>query len=124
MTVRFTREHEWIRIEGQSGTVGITDFAQKQLGDIVYVELPVVGRSLKQGAEAGIVESVKAASEIYAPMSGEVTAINDALAADPGRVNASALGEGWMFKMTLSDPDEATALMEPKAYQDYLDTLD
>ncbi|MCP5364845.1 MAG: glycine cleavage system protein GcvH [Hyphomicrobiales bacterium] len=124
MSVRFTRDHEWIRVEGDVGTVGITDFAQKQLGDVVFVELPELGQQTVQGEQAGVVESVKAASEVYAPASGEITAINEALADEPGDVNADPMGKGWFFKIKLSNPEEVRSLLEPKAYQDYLDSLD
>jgi glycine cleavage system H protein len=122
--IRFTKEHEWIRIDDAVAVVGITDYAQRQLGDVVFVELPEVGKHLIQGGEAGVVESVKAASEVYAPASGEVVAINDALADEPGRVNADALGEGWFFKVKLSNPDELSALMDATGYQAYLATLE
>lgn len=115
--LRFTKDHEWIRVEGDTAVVGVTDFAQEQLGDIVYVELPEVGRKLEQGKEAGVVESVKAANEVYAPASGEVTEINKALADDPARVNSAAMGEGWFFKLKLADAKELDALMDEKAYQ-------
>ncbi len=117
--LRFTKDHEWIRVEGDTAVVGVTDFAQEQLGDIVYVELPEVGRKLEQGKEAGVVESVKAANEVYAPASGEVTEINKALADDPARVNSAAMGEGWFFKLKLADAKELDALMDEKAYQQF-----
>src|SRR5215472_14255954 len=101
---RFTRDHEWVRLDGDLAVVGITDFAQSQLGDVVYVELPEVGRRLEQGKPAAVVESVKAASDVYAPASGEVAEVNDALAADPAKVNADPLGEGWFLKLRLNDP--------------------
>jgi glycine cleavage system H protein len=118
-TMRYTKEHEWIRIDGNEAVIGITDFAQEQLGDIVYIELPAIGRSIKKGEEAGVVESVKAASEVYAPASGEVLAINTALAADPARVNKDAVGEGWFFKLKLADPKELDALMDDAAYKKF-----
>ncbi|MBL8659067.1 MAG: glycine cleavage system protein GcvH [Rhodospirillales bacterium] len=118
--VRYTQEHEWIRIDADVGTVGITDFAQQQLGDIVFVELPTVGSQVRAGAEAAVVESVKAASEVYAPASGEVVAVNEALAEEPAKVNADATGGGWFFKIRLADPGELEALMEPAAYKDYV----
>jgi glycine cleavage system H protein len=114
--VYFTREHEWIRVDGETGTVGITDFAQDQLGDIVFVELPAIGKKLAQGVQAAVVESVKAASDVFAPASGEVIAINDALADDPGRVNADPAGDGWFFKLRLADPDELQTLLDDAAY--------
>jgi glycine cleavage system H protein len=116
-TTRYTKDHEWIRIEGKEAVVGITDFAQEQLGDIVYVELPQIGRKLEKGEEAGVVESVKAASEVYTPVSGEVVAVNAALADDPARVNKDAAGEGWFFKLKLADPKELDALLDESAYK-------
>lgn len=118
--VRYTQEHEWIRIDADIGTVGITDFAQQQLGDIVFVELPTVGSQVRAGGEAAVVESVKAASEVYAPASGEVVAVNEALAEEPAKVNADATGGGWFFKIKLADPGELESLMEPAAYKDYV----
>jgi glycine cleavage system H protein len=115
--IRFTKDHEWIRVDGDEATVGITDFAQDQLGDIVFVELPEVGRKLEKGKEAGVVESVKAASEVYAPASGEVTAVNAGLADDPARVNADAMGEGWFYKVKLADAKELGDLMDEAAYK-------
>ena len=114
--IRFTKDHEWVRQEGDVAVVGITDYAQQQLGDVVYVELPEVGRRVEQGAEAAVVESAKAASEVYAPISGEVVAINDAIVADPAKVNADAMGEGWFIKLRLADPKELDALMDEAAY--------
>jgi glycine cleavage system H protein len=116
-TMRYTKDHEWIRAEGSEATVGITDFAQDQLGDIVYVELPQIGRKVDKGEEAGVVESVKAASEVYAPASGEVTAVNAALADDPALVNKAATGEGWFFKVRLADPADLDDLMDEAAYR-------
>lgn len=114
--LRFTPEHEWIAADGDQATVGITDYAQQQLGDVVFVELPPLGRRLAKGDEAAVVESVKAASEVYAPASGTVTAVNEALADDPAQVNAAAMGAGWFFRMTLSDPGELDALLDETAY--------
>lgn len=116
--VRFTNDHEWVRIEDEIGVVGITDYAQEQLGDIVFIELPEVGAKLDKGAEAAVVESVKAASEVYAPVTGEVVAINEDLADDPGRVNTDAMGEGWFFKIRFDDPEELEALMKSAAYKE------
>jgi glycine cleavage system H protein len=124
LPVRFTREHEWIRVENGIGVVGITDYAQQQLGDVVYIELPAVGAAFAKGAQAAIVESVKAASEVYAPASGEVVAVNDGLSEEPGRVNADAMGDGWFFKIRLADASELASLMDSGAYQDYLGSLD
>jgi glycine cleavage system H protein len=116
---RFTKEHEWIKIEGNVATVGITQFAQGQLGDIVFVEVPVTGKVLKTGGEAAVVESVKAASEVYAPVSGTVTEGNSKLPDAPETVNSDPQGAGWFFKMTLSDPKELDGLMDQAAYEKY-----
>lgn len=115
--VRYTKEHEWVQVDGDVATCGITDFAQEQLGDVVYVELPDVGRQVKQNEEIAVVESVKAASEVYAPLTGEVVAVNDALVDDPAKVNADAAGDGWFFKLKLSAPDELAGLLDETAYQ-------
>src|ERR1051326_2649514 len=109
---RFTKDHEWVRQEGDVVVIGITDYAQSQLGDVVYVELPEIGRTVAQGKEAAVVESAKAASEVYAPVSGEVVAVNDAIVGDPARVNADAMGEGWFIKIRLPDPQQFHPLME------------
>jgi glycine cleavage system H protein len=119
MTIRYTKEHEYIRFEGDTGVVGITDYAQSQLGDVVFVELPIIGRSLAKGDEAAVVESVKAASEIYAPVSGEVAAINTDLEGTPAVVNEDAAGRGWFFKMKLKDPAELDSLMSEAEYADF-----
>ena len=119
--VRFTRDHEWVRLDGDLAVVGITDYAQSQLGDVVYVELPEIGRRVEKGKEAAVVESVKAASDIYAPVSGEVTEVNDALAADPAKVNADPMGEGWFFKLRLADPKELEGLLDEDAYQRFVE---
>jgi glycine cleavage system H protein len=113
---RFTKDHEWVRQEGDIAVVGITDYAQSQLGDVVYVELPEIGRSVAQGKEAAVVESAKAASEVYAPVSGEVVAVNDELLGDPAKVNDDAMGDGWFMKLRLTKPDELDALMDEAAY--------
>ena len=113
----FTEEHEWIDVDGETATVGITDFAQGQLGDVVFVELPESGAEFAKGAEAAVVESVKAASDIYAPVSGTVLEGNNALVEDPALVNSDAENAGWFFKLTLSDPAELEGLMDAKAYQ-------
>ena len=123
MTTRYTKEHEWIRLDGDAATVGITDHAQSQLGDVVYVELPEIGKTFAAGAEAAVVESVKAASEVYAPASGEVVAVNDALADAPATVNEDAEGKGWFLKLRLADPAELDRLMTEQQYKDYLATL-
>jgi glycine cleavage system H protein len=114
--LRFTRDHEWLRMEGNIATVGITPFAQEKLGDLVFVELPSVGATLGTGAVAATVESVKAAADVYAPVAGEVTAVNNELADQPGLVNAEPTGNGWLFKMKLADPAEIDGLLDEKAY--------
>lgn len=116
---RYTDQHEWVRLEGDSATVGITKFAAEQLGDVVYVELPTKGKSVKAGAEAAVVESVKAASEVYAPISGEVTGANDALTAEPSKVNDDPEGAGWFFQIKLSDAGEFAKLMDAAAYAEF-----
>ena len=119
----FTDEHEWIDVEGDSATVGITDYAQEQLGDIVFVELPSAGTMLEKGGDAAVVESVKAASDVYAPITGEVTEGNAALEDDPALVNSSPEEEGWFFRMTISDKDELEGLMDDKAYKTFVDSI-
>ncbi len=123
MTTYYTEEHEWIRVEGDSATVGISEHAQEQLGDIVFVELPEVGRRLAKGEQAAVVESVKAASEVYAPVGGEVTEVNTALEDKPELVNQDAEGEGWFFRMKLADPGELEGLMDRDAYAKYVESL-
>jgi len=118
--MRFTKDHEWVRREGDVAVIGITDYAQQQLGDVVYVELPEIGRRVEQGKEAAVVESAKAASEVYAPVSGEVVEVNEEIVADPARVNADAIGEGWFIKVRLADPKELDGLMDKAAYDAYL----
>jgi glycine cleavage system H protein len=118
--VRYTKDHEWVRQEGDVAVIGITDYAQSQLGDVVYVELPEIGRNVEQGKEAAVVESAKAASEVYAPVSGEVVAVNDAIVGDPAQVNADAMGEGWFLKVRLADPKELDALMDEASYQAFV----
>jgi glycine cleavage system H protein len=115
--VKYTSEHEWVRIDGDEAVIGITDYAQTQLGDVVYVELPERGRKLEKGKEAGTVESVKAASEVYAPLSGEVTAVNETLSEEPARVNTDPTGAGWFFKLKLSNPSEVAGLLDEAAYE-------
>jgi glycine cleavage system H protein len=119
--LRYTKDHEWIRVDGDLAVIGITDYAQSQLGDVVYVELPEIGRRVEQGKEAAVVESVKAASEVYAPVSGEVVEVNKTLAADPARVNADPVGEGWFIKMRLDDPKELDSLMDEEAYKRFIE---
>jgi len=118
---RFTKDHEWVRLEGDLAVIGITDYAQSQLGDVVYVELPEPGHRVEQGKEAAVVESVKAASEVYAPVSGEVAEVNDGLAADPAKVNADPLGEGWFMKLRLDDAGQLDGLMDEAAYQRFVE---
>jgi len=113
----YTDEHEWLKVEGDVATVGITNHAQEQLGDLVFVELPDVGATLEQGDDGVVVESVKAASDVYAPASGEVTEVNEALAGDAAIVNASAEADGWLYKMKLSDPDQLNALLDLDGYK-------
>jgi glycine cleavage system H protein len=120
---RYTKDHEWIRLDGDVATVGITEHAQEQLGDIVYVELPEIGRKVDKGGEAAVVESVKAASDVYAPASGEVVAVNQSLDGAPAAVNEEAEGKGWFFRLRLSDAGELDALMSAEQYKDYLATL-
>jgi glycine cleavage system H protein len=117
---RFTKDHEWVRPEGEVAVVGITDYAQSQLGDVVYVELPELGRKVVRGNEAAIVESAKAASEVYAPVSGEVVAVNESIVGDPAKVNADAMGEGWFIKLRLADPAELDGLMDEAEYQAFI----
>lgn len=119
----YTDEHEWIDIEGESATVGITDYAQEQLGDIVFVELPSVGTMLDKGGDAAVVESVKAASDVYAPISGEVTESNGSLEDDPALVNSSPEEDGWFFRLSISDSSELSGLMDEKAYKAFVDSL-
>ncbi|GGD18170.1 glycine cleavage system protein GcvH [Pyruvatibacter mobilis] len=121
---KYTKDHEWVRIEGDTVTVGITDYAQEQLGDVVYVELPDVGKAVKAGDEAAVVESVKAASEVYAPVSGEVVEVNETLADAPAGVNEDATGAGWFVKLKLADAGELDGLMSEDAYKTYLSELD
>jgi glycine cleavage system H protein len=122
MSLYFTESHEWIKVEGDTATVGITDFAQGQLGDVVFVEVPAAGTQLRKGKEAAVVESVKAASDVYSPVSGEVTEGNQALVDDPSLVNSAPEGEGWFFKLRLSDPGELEGLMDAAAYKSFADS--
>jgi len=119
--LRFTRDHEWIRLDGELAVVGVTDYAQSQLGDVVYVELPEIGRRVEKGKGAAVVESVKAASEVYAPASGEVAEVNEALAVDPAKVNADPMGEGWFLKLRLTDLKELEGLLDEAAYQQFIE---
>ena len=121
--IRFTEDHEWVRIEGEVATVGITEYAQEQLGDIVFVELPEAGAGMAQGDEAAVIESVKAASDVFAPMSGEVGDVNKALDAEPAIVNQDAQGEGWLFTMSISDIGELDNLMDSDTYKAFVAKL-
>ena len=123
MTIYFTDEHEWISVEGGTATVGITDYAQAQLGDIVFVELPALGGNVTKGGEAAVVESVKAASDVFAPVTGTVSAINAALEEDPALVNSAPESDGWFFKLALADPSELEGLMDAAAYKAFCETL-
>ena len=123
MTVRYTKEHEYIRVEGDTGVVGITDYAQGQLGDVVFVELPEVGRTVTKGGEAAVVESVKAASEVYAPVSGEVVAVNDELEGAPGTVNEDPTGRGWFLKLKVENPSELDDLMTEEQYREFVESI-
>ena len=123
MTVRYTQDHEYIRVEGDVAVVGITDYAQDQLGDVVYVELPEIGKTVAKGAEAAVVESVKAASEVYAPVSGEVVAVNEELEGSPGIVNEDPAGKGWFLKLRMKDPAELESLMTEEQYRDFVKSL-
>ena len=120
---RYSKDHEWVRRDGDTATIGITDYAQNQLGDVVYVELPDLGRTIEQGGDAAVVESVKAASEVYAPVSGEVVAVNEVLSGEPGRVNADAEGEGWFFKLKLAEPKQFEGLMDAASYKSFVEGL-
>jgi glycine cleavage system H protein len=123
MSLYFTKDHEWIRVEGDQATVGISNHAQEALGDIVFAEAPEAGRQLSKGADAAVVESVKAASDVYSPVSGEVTEANPAIADDPSVINSDPEGEGWFFKLRLSDPGELEGLMDETAYREFCETL-
>jgi glycine cleavage system H protein len=123
MSIRFTKDHEYIRLEGDTGVVGITDYAQQQLGDVVFVELPEIGRTVAKGAEAAVVESVKAASEIFAPVSGEVIAINSDLEGSPAVVNEDPFGKGWFLKLKVNNPAEMNDLMTEDQYVEFLKTI-
>lgn len=123
MTIYYTNEHEWVRVEGDTATVGISNHAQEQLGDIVFAEVPETGKQLSKGQEAAVVESVKAASDVYAPVSGEVIEGNQAVADEPALVNSDPEGEGWFFKLRLSDTSELDGLMDEAAYRDFVASL-
>lgn len=121
--LRYTEEHEWVRLEGDTAVVGISQYAQEQLGDVVYVELPEIGRKVEKGKEMAVVESVKAASEVYAPVSGEVVAANAALTAEPAKVNADPMGEGWFVKLKIANKAELDKLMDEAAYKKFVEGL-
>jgi glycine cleavage system H protein len=123
MSLYFTREHEWVRVEGDTATVGISNHAQEALGDIVFAEVPEAGRKVSKGQEAAVVESVKAASDVYAPVSGEVVEGNQAVAEDPALINSDPEGQGWFFKLKLDNPGELDGLMDESSYRDWIKTL-
>ena len=123
MSLYFTKDHEWIRVDGNEGTVGISSHAQEQLGDIVFVEVPEAGREIRKGQEAAVVESVKAASDVYSPISGKVTEGNQAIADDPSLVNNDPEGAGWFFKIDVKDTSELDGMMDEGAYRDWVKTL-
>ncbi|MGE0752945.1 MAG: glycine cleavage system protein GcvH [Variibacter sp.] len=123
MRMRYTKDHEWVTVDGNVATVGITDYAQQQLGDVVFVELPAVGKKLTKNGEAAVVESVKAASEVYAPLAGEVVEVNAALEGAPATVNEDAQGKGWFMKLKLDNPADVNELMDEAAYKEFLATL-
>ncbi|TVR08735.1 MAG: glycine cleavage system protein GcvH [Salinarimonadaceae bacterium] len=120
---RYTKDHEYIRVEGDTGIVGITDYAQSQLGDVVYVELPAIGKAVEKGGEAAVVESVKAASEVYSPVSGEVVAVNSDLESAPGAINEDPAGAGWFLKVKITDASELDGLMTEEQYADYVKSI-
>ena len=121
--LKYSKEHEWVRVEGDVAVVGISDYAQAQLGDVVFVELPEIGRQVAQNSEAAVVESVKAASEVYAPVSGEVVEVNNALSDEPEMVNGAPMGDGWFFKIRIGNPSEIDDLMDEAAYQEFVKGL-
>jgi len=123
MTTRYTRDHEWVRLEGDVAVIGISKYAQEQLGDIVYVELPEIGKKLAKGAEAAVVESVKAASEVFAPVAGEVVAVNQTLTDEPAKVNESPEVSGWFVKLKPANPADLDSLMDETAYKAFLETI-
>ncbi len=122
--LKFSKDHEWLRVAGDTATIGISDYAQEQLGDVVYVELPEIGQKFSAGAQAAVVESVKAASEIYAPASGEVVEVNNALDDNPALVNSDSTGQGWFIKLKLDNPAELEALMDDNSYQEFIAGLE
>jgi len=124
MTIKFSKDHEWINVEGNTATIGITNYAQEQLGDVVFVEVPDAGKQVDQGDDAAVVESVKAASEIYAPITGEITEGNAVLEDEPSTINSNAEGDGWIFKMTVADPSQLDELMDADGYKTFLAELE
>lgn len=124
MTIKFSKDHEWINVEGNTATIGITNYAQEQLGDVVFVEVPDTGKQVDQGDDAAVVESVKAASEIYAPITGEITEGNAVLEDEPSTINSNAEGDGWIFKMTVADPSQLDELMDADGYKTFLAELE
>ena len=122
--LKFSKDHEWLRVEGDTATIGISDYAQEQLGDVVYVELPEIGQKFSAGAQAAVVEAGKAASEIYAPASGEVVEVNNALDDNPALVNSDATGQGWFIKLNLDNTAELEALMDENSYQEFIAGLE
>lgn len=124
MSMNFTKDHEWINVEGDTATIGITNYAQEQLGDVVFVEIPIAGKDVKQGDDAAVVESVKAASEVFAPISGQITQGNAALEDAPATINVDSEGDGWIFKMTIGDASQLDELMDAKAYKSHLAQLE
>ena len=122
--VRFTKDHEWVRVEGDTATVGISEYAQEQLGDVVFIELPNVGADVEAGGDAAVVESVKAASEVYAPIAGKIVEVNEDVEATPGLVNESAEDQGWFWRMEIADADEIEELMSASDYKAFLEGLD
>ncbi|WP_112663264.1 glycine cleavage system protein GcvH [Microvirga flavescens] len=123
MTTRYTKDHEYVRVEGDAGIVGISDYAQSQLGDVVFVELPALGKTLAKGAEAAVVESVKAASEVYAPVSGEVLEVNSLLEDAPGTVNEDPAGRGWFLKLRITNPSELDGLLTEEQYNEFVKSI-
>jgi glycine cleavage system H protein len=121
--VRFNKDHLWVRLDGSEAVIGITDYAQTQLNEVVHVDLPQVGKRIEQGKEVAAVESVKVANDLYAPISGEVTAVNAALTDDPAKINADPMGEGWFFKLRLTDTKEFEALLDEATYKTFVDAL-
>lgn len=121
--IHYTKDHEYLRVEGDEGAVGISDYAQAQLGDVVFAETPPVGKALRRGDAAAVVESVKAASDVFAPASGEVIAVNSEVESTPGLINEDALGKGWLFRLRLADPTELGGLMDENAYAEFVKTL-